>query len=97
MRTALWPWQALPNADRPRVWLVVVGFFLIMALLLSFHQVVKGAVKQSAEWHQTTARFVSASRACNALPSPVASARCSQQLSASSVNPVTRTAFFTGF
>jgi len=87
----------LAHANSAPVWLIVVGVFLIMALLLSFQQVVQGAVKQGAEWHQTTARFASAARECNALPNLVASERCARQLNAPSVGPVTQTAFFSSF
>lgn len=91
------------TASRSPVWPGIVGVFLIMVLLLSFQQVVQGAVKQGAEWHKTTALLASATRECRALPTVGASERCSRQLHTPSAgtgtgtSTVIQTAFFSGF
>lgn len=72
-------------AKRTSVWFSIFGTFLIMLLLLSFQQVVQGAVNQGAERHKSTASFAKAARLCKALRDAGASERCSQQLDSSSV------------
>ncbi len=91
------PWQGAPAAKRSPVWLVTVGVFFIMILLLSFQHVVQGVVKQGAERHKTTALLVSATRTCKALRDVGASERCSQQLHASTRGAAVQTAFFNNF
>ena len=95
--TASHPWQGAPAAKRSPVWLVTVGVFFIMALLLSFQQVVQGVVKQGAERHKTTALLASATRTCKALRDVGASERCSRHVQASSIDTAIQTAFFSNF
>lgn len=90
-------WHIEPTSKRSPVWLVMAGTFFILALLLSFHQVVQGAVKQGAERHKTTALLASATRTCKALRDVGASERCSQQLQVSSTGTAVQTAFFSSF
>jgi hypothetical protein len=84
-------------ARRAPVWLAAAGVFTILALLLSFQQVVQGAVTQSAERHKTTALLASATRECKALRSPAAIDRCTEVLKKSSSEKAVQTAFFSGF
>ena len=71
-------------AKRTSIWFSIFGTFLIMLLLLSFQQVVQGAVNKSAERHKSTALLVKAARMCKDLRDAGASDRCSQQLDSSS-------------
>ena len=78
-------------------WSVIASVFLILALLLSFHQVVQGAVKQGAERNAAAALLAHASRECRAGPTPATGERCAQKLIAPPSDPVVQTAFFDGF
>jgi hypothetical protein len=79
------------------MWPGIAGIFIMMALLLSFHQVVQGAVKQGAERNIASALLASATRECKALPSLVAINRCTGLLKASITPTAIQTAFFSGF
>ncbi len=94
MRTKSPPQCTQHTAIRRSVWPVIAGTFLITLLLFSFQHVVKGAVKQGAERHKSTALLASATRTCKALRDQGASERCSQQLHASNRGTAVQTAFF---
>ena len=89
-------WQTGATAQRLPVWLATAGIFIIVALLVCFQQVVRGAVKQGAERQKNTTLLANATRECRALPNLVASARCSQQLQAKNNGAATQTAFLSG-
>ena len=95
--TASRPWGLKPAARRAPVWSGIVGIFMIMALLLSFHQVVQGAVKQGAERNISSALLAGATRECKALPSLAAIDRCTGLLKTSVASTASQTAFFSGF
>ena len=95
--TAPGPWRPKPAARRAPMWPGIAGIFIMMALLLSFHQVVQGAVKQGAERNIASALLASATRECKALPSLVAINRCTGLLKASITPTAIQTAFFSGF
>lgn len=86
----------LQATRRTSLWPGMVGVVTIMALLLSFHQVVQGAVKQGADRHIASAQLASATRECKALPSLVAIDRCTGLLKASGAPVALQTAFFSG-
>lgn len=88
-----------PQAANRRVpmWPGIASVFIIMALLLSFHQVVQGAVKQGAERNIASALLASATRECKALPSLDAIDRCNGLLKTSGAPTATQTAFFSSF
>ena len=89
-------WQVKQAARRAPLWPGIVGIFIIMALLLSFHQVVQGAVKQGAERNIASALLARASRECKALPSLVVVERCAGLLKTSGTPTAIQTAFFSG-
>ena len=91
------PWWPKSAARRAPMWLGIAGMFIMMALLLSFHHVVQGAVKQGAERHIASASLASATRECKALPSLVAINRCTGLLKTSVGPTAVQTAFFSGF
>ena len=91
------PWRPKPAARLGPLWPGIAGISIILALLLSFHQVVQGAVEQSAERHIASALLASATRECKALPSLVAINRCTGLLKASIASTAIQTAFFSGF
>jgi hypothetical protein len=91
------PWLLEPAARRAPIWPGIAGIFIMMALLLSFHQVVQGAVKQGAERNIASALLASATRECKALPSLVAINRCTGLLKTPVASTVIQTALFTGF
>ena len=89
-------WQVKQAARRAPLWPGVVGIFIIMALLLSFHEVVQGAVKQGAERNIASALLAKATRECKALSSLVAVERCTGPLKTSGTPRAIQTAFFSG-
>jgi hypothetical protein len=68
-----------------------------MLLLLSFQQVVQGAVNQGAERHKSTALLAKATRLCNLLRNAGASERCSKQLDSSPIGAGMKTVFLASF
>ena len=88
---------ARPDANRPPVWFSVLGVFIIMLLLLSFQQVVQGAVNQGVERHKSTALLAKATRLCKDLRDGRASERCTQQLDSSPSGAGVKTVFLVSF
>jgi hypothetical protein len=66
-----------------RNWPVVLSALTILGLLLAFHQVVQGAVKQGQLRGQATAMHAGATLHCNTLPGLGARDSCMAQLKAS--------------
>lgn len=80
----------LPAAVRSPVWLGLLGALTIMGMLLTFHQVVHGAVQQSVLLHKATAVHAEATRRCNVLQAPGASESCRLQLNAALADTVSQ-------
>ena len=64
------------------LWLGLLGSLMIMGMLLTFHQVVHGAVQQGELRHKAKAAYAEASWRCNALQSQGAGGTCKAQLKA---------------
>lgn len=77
----LW-WQRLPAAVRSPVWPGILSALIILGMLLTFHQVVRGVVQQSELRHQATAQRAEATWRCRALPGLQASRTCLLKLDA---------------
>lgn len=60
-------WSGLRAAVLSPLWLGLLGSLMIMGMLLTFHQVVHGAVQQGELRHKATAAYVEASWRCNVL------------------------------
>jgi hypothetical protein len=61
-------------------WPVVVAALTLIALLVAFHQVVRGAVRQGETRRQATATLADAVWRCKTLPSPRVRVDCLLQL-----------------
>ena len=72
----------LAQGLRSPVWLTVLGSLAILGMLLAFHQVVHGAVKQGQLRHKTHALQAGAIGRCLILPGRAASDRCLLQVQA---------------
>jgi hypothetical protein len=77
----LW-WYRMPAGVRSPVWPNILGALIIVGMLLAFHQVVHGAVQQSALRHKASAVHGEATQRCNALQGQGASDNCRLQLNA---------------
>lgn len=72
----------VPAWVRSPVWSGLLGALIIVGMIASFHQVVHGAVQQSASRHKVIALHAEASRRCNALQGQGASESCLSRLKA---------------
>jgi hypothetical protein len=72
----------LPIGVRSLVWQAVLGALIAAGMLLTFHQVVHGAVQQSALRHKASAVHTEATWRCNALQGQAASDSCLLKLNA---------------
>jgi hypothetical protein len=80
-RVRAW-WLHLPPALRAPVWPSALAALIILALLLGFHEVVRGAVKQGELLRMNTATRAEAVWRCNALNGARVRASCLAQLDA---------------
>lgn len=73
-------WHALPIGLRSPIWPGLLATLIIVAMLLAFHQVVRGAVQQGELQHQASALHSAATWRCNNLRGAGASSSCLLQL-----------------
>ena len=78
-------WHTLPPGWRAPVWSGLLAAFIILGMLLAFHQVVREAVRQSLLRQQASARQAEASWRCNSLRGSDASRSCIAQLNLASL------------
>jgi hypothetical protein len=72
----------LVTAMRSPVWPGILAALIIIGLVVSFHQVVRGAVQQGESRRKATATRVEAGWRCNTMRSLVARADCLLRLDA---------------
>ncbi|MFL6665271.1 MAG: hypothetical protein ACJ8G7_24140, partial [Rhizobacter sp.] len=75
-------WLALPAALRAPWWPSALAALIILALLIGFHSVVRGAVKQGELLRMNTATRAEAVWRCNALSGARMRATCLAQIDA---------------
>lgn len=75
-------WSGLSATVRSTLWLGVLGTLMIVGMLLTFHQVVHGAVKQSELRHKASAAYAEATWRCNLLQGQGAGDTCKARLKA---------------
>lgn len=78
-------WHALPMGLRSPIWPGLLATLIILALLLAFHQVVRGAVQHGELQHQASARHTAATSRCNSLLGVGASSNCLTQLNSTAL------------
>jgi len=75
-------WQRLPVEARSPGWPVILATLIILGLLLTFHQVVRGAVQQSELRHKAAAKHTEVTWRCKLLRDLSESESCLLQLNA---------------
>ena len=75
-------WARLPEPVRAPAWPAIFASLIILALLLAFHQVVRGAVQQGEVLRMATATHADAVWRCNALQGHRMRESCLAQLNA---------------
>jgi len=80
-------WARLPAPVRSRAWPALFGWLTIVALLLAFHQVVRGAVQQGEVLRMAAATHADAVWRCNALRGNRMRETCLAQLNAPPRDP----------
>lgn len=75
-------WLRLPLGLRTRVWPGIIATLAVLALLLAFQQVVRGAVQQAESRRVVAAAHADATWRCNALAGPGPRQGCLAQLNA---------------
>lgn len=74
--------RRLPAARRSPVWPVILATLIILGMLLAFHQLVKGVVRQSDLRHKAVALHAEATWRCNKLRGRDASGSCPLRINA---------------
>lgn len=75
-------WHRLPAGVRSPGWPVMLATVTLLGLLLTFHQVVRGAVQQSESRHKAQAMHTEVTWRCNLLRDLRESESCLLQLNA---------------
>ncbi len=70
----------MPTAVRSPIWLALCGSVIILGMLMTFHQVVHGAVQQGELRHKNSAAHTEATWRCKTLQGTVATGSCLLQL-----------------